>query len=466
MSSGALADLVEFGSANAMDSLLVIRHGQMVVEAHYAPFRPGIKHVVNSATKAIVGTLAGIAFKDGALGPLEQPVLDLFPERRIANVDANKKAMTLGGLLDLISGLDWREPLNNVSETMPQMTRSRDWVGFVLDRPMAQAPGLAFNYNSGSWHLLSAILTKQTQRNTLDYAKQKLFTPLGITDVTWQADPQGIPIGGYGLFMHPRDMAKIGYLYLHKGRWAEQQILDPTWVERVYQARVDMQLGTSPSFHYAVGWWTIPEKHVYMAVGYLRQLIIVLPDADVVAVVTGKMHYSIPALIDRINGAVKSETSLPSDSDASTRLAGRIKDAATEKPSAVGPASALARTLSGKAYRFQSNAFGMKSFVLDLVSSKPSYELVLDGSLRGLPDLRISAALGLDGFFRTNENSGDQLVAVKGRWLDETSFELVSHALSEGIVTTSILTFDGDEVVVDVKDNRGFRNHLVGSSKN
>ena len=108
----------------------------------------------------------------------------------------------------------------------------------------------------------------------------------------------------------------------------------------------------------------------------------------------------------------------------------------------------------------------MKSFVLDLVSSKPSYELVLDGSLRGLPDLRISAALGLDGFFRTNENSGDQLVAVKGRWLDETSFELVSHALSEGIVTTSILTFDGDEVVVDVKDNRGFRNHLVGSSKN
>ena len=467
MSSNALADLVDFGAANEMDSLLAIRHGQIVVEAHYAPFRPGIKHVVNSATKAIIGTLAGIAFKEGVLGPLEQPVVELFPERRVANVDANKKAMTLSSLLDLTSGLDWREPLTNaVPETMLQMTRSRDWAGFVLDRPMAQAPGLAFNYNSGSWHLLSAILTKQTQRNTLDYAKQTLFMPLGITDVTWQHDPQGIPIGGFGLFMYPRDMAKIGYLYLHQGRWAEQQILDPGWVDRVNDARVDMHLGTSPSFHYAAGWWTIPEKHAYMAVGYLRQLIVVLPDTDAVAVVTGKMHYPIVALIDRINGAVKSETKLAPDLAASTRLAERVKDAATEKPSAVGPASALARTVSGKSYRFQSNALGMKAFVLDLVSSKPGYELSIDGSMRGMPDLRLRAALGLDGFFRSDEKNSDQLVAAKGRWLDESSFEIVSHALSEGIVTTSTLRFHGDEVDVDIKDNRGVRGRLVGSSRN
>src|SRR5665213_3073494 len=109
MSPSALADLVEFGANNAMDSLLVVRHGRIVVETYYAPFRPGLKHVVNSVTKAVVGTLAGIAFKEGALGPLDQKVIDLFPERKIANLDADKRAVTLDNLLDMTSGLDWQE---------------------------------------------------------------------------------------------------------------------------------------------------------------------------------------------------------------------------------------------------------------------------------------------------------------------------------------------------------------------
>lgn len=467
MSSNALADLVDFGAANAMDSLLVIRHGQVVAEAHYAPFRPGLKHAVNSVTKAVVGTLAGIAFKDGALGSLDQPVLDLFPERKIANVDANKKAMTLDSLLDLTSGLDWREPLTNAPpETMLQMARSSDWVGFILDRPMAQAPGRSFNYDSGTWHLLSAILAKKTSRNTAEFARQKLFMPLGITDTTWRQDPQGITIGGYGLFMHPRDMAKIGYLYLQNGQWAGQQILDPNWVDRVYQASVDMRFGSTPTFHYASGWWTIPDKRAYMAVGFLRQLIIVLPDSDVVAVVTGKKHYPFVPLIDRITEAVKSATVLPPDAAGGVRLAGRIKDAATEKPSEVGPASLLASAISDKTYRFEANVLGFKSLRLDLVSAIPSYELTLDGGATGLADGRLSAPLGLDGYFRVNEKGVDLLRASKGRWLDETNFQIVTQSLLEGIVTTSTLTFRGDQVEVNVQDNRGVRGRFLGTSEN
>ena len=467
MSSSALADLVDFGAANAMDSLLVIRHGQIVVEAHYAPFRPGLKHAVNSVTKAVVGTLAGIAVKEGTLGPLDQSVLDLFPERKIANVDANKKAMTLDSLLDLTSGLDWREPLSNAPpETMLQMARSGNWVGFILDRPMAQAPKLSFNYDSGTWHLLSAILAKKTGRNTAEYASQKLFAPLGITDTIWRADPQGITVGGYGLFMHPRDMARIGYLYLQQGQWAGQQILEPSWINRVYQASVDMRIGTTPTFLYASGWWTIPDKRAYMAVGFLRQLIIVLPDSDVVAVVTGKRHYPFVPLIDRIAEAVKSATDLPPDAAGRVRLAGRIKDAATEKPSEVGPASPLANTISGKSYRFETNALGVKSLMLDLVSSTPSYELTLDRSAAGLSDGRVSAPLGLDGYFRVNEKGVDLLRAAKGQWLDRTSFQIVSQSILEGIVTSSTLTFRGNQVDVDVTDNRGVRGRLVGTSAN
>ena len=431
VSSNALADLVDFGAANAMDSLLVIRHGQIVVEAYYAPFRPEFKHAVNSVTKAVVGTLAGIAFKEGALGPLDQSVVDLFPERKLANLDERKTAMTLDNLLDLTSGLEWREPLSTAApETMLQMQRSRDWVGFILDRPMQQAPGLAFDYDSGTWHLLSAILTKKTDRNTLDYARQKLFLPLGITDVIWRHDPQGIPIGGYGLFMHPRDMAKIGYLYLHGGQWDGQQLLSPAWVDRVYHASVDMRMGTAPSFRYATGWWTIPDKHAYMAVGSGWQLIIVLPDVDMVAVVTGRIHDSLVPLIDRIIGAAKSTSHLPPDAAGSARLAARIKDVATEKPSKVGPVSPLARTISGKSYRFGPNDFWLKSLTLDLVSSTPAYGITYDRAAVGLPHVRVSGPLGLDGYFRVNEKDADQLHAVKGRWFER-------NQLSDGFAMDS-----------------------------
>lgn len=467
MSSNALADLVDFGAANAMDSLLVVRHGRIVVEAHYAPFQPGLKHVVNSVTKAVVGTLAGIAFKEGALGPLDQSVIDLFPERKMANVDSNKKAMTLSTLLDSTSGLDWREPLSNAPpETLRQMERSRDWVGFILDRPMAQAPGLTFDYNSGTWHLLSSILAKKTGASALDYARQKLFTPLGIDDVTWRNDPQGVTIGGYGLFMRPRDMAKIGYLYLHGGEWAGQQLLPASWVDKVYQASVDMRFGSAPNFRYANGWWTIPEKRAYMAVGFLRQLIIVLPDADMVAVVTGRWHYPFVPLIDRLTGAAKSDSALPADATASARLAARIDEVATEKPSEVSPASPLAGIISGKSYRFGNNALGLKSLRLDLVAPTPAYEALFDRSRAGLPDLRVGGPLGLDGYFRVNDAEAGLLRAAKGRWLSDTSFQIISRSILEGVETTAYLAFESDQVVVDLQDNRGVSGRVQGDAKN
>jgi CubicO group peptidase (beta-lactamase class C family) len=469
MSSQALADLVDFGAANAMDSLLLLRHGQIVVEAHYAPFRPGLKHLVNSVTKAVVGTLAGVAFKEGALGPLDQSVVDVFSERKIANLDANKKAITLQSLLDSTSGIDWREPLSNAPpESAIQMERSGDWVGFVLDRPMAQAPGLAFEYNSGTWHLLSAVLAKKTGRNTLEYAKQNLFVPLGITDVAWRRDPRGTPIGGYGLFMHPRDMAKLGYLYLHAGEWAGQQILSPAWTERPLRASVDMRFGASPSFRYADGWWVIPDKRAYLAVGFLRQLIIVLPDLDLVAVATGKKHYPLTPFIDQIAAAAKAQSALPADAVANSRLAERVRDAAIEKPSEARPDSPLAKAISGKSYRFGPNAFGLKSLVLDLASPTPGYDARIDRSRAGLPDLQVGGALGLDGYFRVSkeEDGIGQLRAAKGRWLSDTRFQLVSRSLLEGIVTTATLNFDGDQVDVEIEDNRGVRAYMRGASKN
>lgn len=330
MSPGALADLVEFGAVNAMDSVLVIRHGRVVLDAYYAPFGPGMRHRVNSVTKAVVGTLVSIAFNEGKLDRLDAPVLEFFPGRNIANVDARKSAMTVQNLLDSNSGLSWRErPSVDTFESLLQMDGSADWVGFVLDQPMALKPGVSFNYNSGTWHLLSAIIGRQTGNDALEYAKQKLFAPLRITDVAWLNDSHGIPVGGYGLFMQPRDMAKIGYLYLHGGQWAGAQVLPPQWVANILNAQVDMHLRGGQ--RYANGWWVFPEKHAFMAVGWLCQLIVVLPEIDTVAVVTGRSNYPGARLIDLVVGATKSPTPLPPDAMGSARLAQRIAEASTGK---------------------------------------------------------------------------------------------------------------------------------------
>jgi len=180
-----------------------------------------------------------IAFKDGLLDSPNHRVLDFFDRRSIANVDDKKEAITVQNLLDMTSGLEWTEPLNGRPDSLFEWERSPDWVKFILDRPMSSAPGDAFNYNSGNTHLLSAIITKLTGMSTLEYAKAKLFGPLGINDVSWGHDPQGISNGGQGLYLQPRDMAKIGYLYLRNGAWEGKQLLPSDWIDKVTHATVD-----------------------------------------------------------------------------------------------------------------------------------------------------------------------------------------------------------------------------------
>jgi len=162
MSSERLARLVDFGALNDMDSLLVTRHGRIVLEATYAPFRAGLKHHVYSATKSVTSTLVGMALGDGLLDSTDRRIVDFFPDRTIANLDDAKKAITVQHLLDMTSGLAWQEGLGASIDSPIAMARSPDWQQFVLDQPMATAPGTRFYYSSGNSHLLSAILSKVT----------------------------------------------------------------------------------------------------------------------------------------------------------------------------------------------------------------------------------------------------------------------------------------------------------------
>src|SRR3984885_4491278 len=218
MDASALAKLVAYGASNSFDGLLVVRHGRIVTEAYYAPYTGDIPHEIFSSTKAITGTLLGMVYKDGLLDRLDHPMLDFFADRRVANVDDRKKAITVQNLLDMTSGLDWDQGFEGGKEqSRIDLERSSNWTQFILDRPMAHTPGEVFNYSNGDSDLVSALVTKLTGKLADDYAREKLFGPLGITDWHWDRDPQGLTIGDGMLTLLPRDMAKIGYLYLRHG---------------------------------------------------------------------------------------------------------------------------------------------------------------------------------------------------------------------------------------------------------
>ena len=463
MDSEALADLVKFGASEKMDSLLVTRHGRIVAEAYYAPFRSGHKHRVNSVTKAVTGTLIAIALRDGLLDSLDRRVLEFFPDRTIANLDDNKQAITIRHLLNMTSGLEWKERLDDsMPESFLAMEQSPDWQQFILDQPMAQPPGTAFEYNSGNSHLLSAIINRLTGGRALLYARAQLFGPLGITDVFWRQDPQGISAGGAGLYLQPRDMAKIGYLYLRNGSWDGRQIVPPAWIDAVNHASVDMRL---PGLRYANQFWVMPGRHVYAAVGFHRQLIVVMPDLDIVAVTTGTRNYPSARLIDGIADAVKSGQPLPENTAARATLDLGIADAATERPSPVGPVPETAKQVSGKVYAFAPNVLNLRTLALNLNNVDSAFELVSTPSSSTTTNYGNSGPLGLDGTYRIGGRARFGVNAAKGSWQDEKTFVLDLQTLGNDDARKFTLTFEGPNVDLQFQNAFGWRASVQGTTQ-
>lgn len=477
MSAESLARLVDFGVFQAMDSLLVTRHGRIVVEATYAPFRDGTKHRVNSVTKSVVASLVAIALRDGLLDSLDRKVVDFFPDRTIADLDARKKAMTLRHLLDMTSGLDWSEPFGGVPESFLAMESSADWQQFVLDRPMAAAPGTLFNYASGNSHLLSAILSKVTGRSALDYARATLFGPLGIDDVLWRHDPQGVSAGGAGLYLQPRDLAKIGLLYLRDGVWEGRQILPGQWIAGVRSASGEIRASWAAALRYGSQFWVMPGRDAYMAVGHHHQLMIVMPKLDLVAVVTSSARfpplggapagprYSFETLLGYLAAAVKSDGPLAPDPTAMALLADRLRGVAIEQPGRVGGSPATAESISGKTYRFARNRLNLKSVTFRLDQPEPAFEYAQDTPPPGVPAGPFGGPIGLDGHTRVGGRMPYGTCVARGHWLDDgITFQLEVQTLGNDDVARVNHVFKGNKVTLSHESAGGLSTLLEGTA--
>jgi CubicO group peptidase (beta-lactamase class C family) len=303
-------------------SVLVVRNETLVMEAYFHPYNRSRVHSLTSCSKSFLSALVGIAVDEGYLN-LDDHALDFFPDRTIANDSPLKREITVEHLLLMRSGLDWPESSVSYSSSnniLRQMWDSPDWTQFVLDRPMATTPGITFNYSTGDSQLLTAILEQATGMSTQKFARMHLFEPLGVSSTYWRwtSAPDGVAFGGGGLSLTPRAMAKFGYLYLQDGVWEGRQVVPAEWVEA----------SVTPA-QYGYQWWRLANGG-YAALGFGGQRIVVVPDLDLVVVITGDFSgVTSGYLVDAfIVPAVRSSEPLPENPGALTELEARISAAA------------------------------------------------------------------------------------------------------------------------------------------
>ena len=308
---------------HGVHSITIVRNGALVLDVYFHDFTPNKLHFIRSCTKSIMSILIGIAIDQKYIKNIHRPVISFFPEKRFANLDERKKAMTLEHLLMMATGLKCRDSYKYRWKGIYDLWKyADDWVQYILDIPMEEYPGTRFEYCNSASFLLSAIFQKVTGMKTKGFAKKHLFNPLGITDVAWKTNPHGITIGWGTIFLKSHDMAKIGLLCLKQGQWQDRQIVSKEWMEISTRKHIDTDMPSGAGYGYQ--WW-VGTDGTYAAVGGQGQRIFVIPSKNLIAVFTSQLeslNRSIPEklMVTYIIPAIKSNIALPFAPEANHRL--------------------------------------------------------------------------------------------------------------------------------------------------
>ncbi len=296
----ALVNRIRQRQIRDLDSLLIVRNGHLVVEEYFNGWGPNDLHTLQSDTKSVTSLLTGIAIQQGKLPGVSARAIDYFSEYQpISNLDARKSALTVQDLLTMRTGMDWSEANYNGSPLQRMNECLCNWLRFVVDWAMREQPGTRFEYNSGGVIMLGGVVQKAVGLRVESFAQQYLFGPLGITRFNWYpGQGNSVVHTGGGLYLRPRDMAKLGYLLLRNGRWDNRQVVSDEWLQE--SMRHWLSYASTFAGHplgYGYLWWLLsldgadgaqgPEFDIYTAAGAQDQWIFAVPKYDLVVVVTG-----------------------------------------------------------------------------------------------------------------------------------------------------------------------------------
>ncbi|MCH7562898.1 MAG: serine hydrolase [Gemmatimonadetes bacterium] len=312
---------IEAGEYGLVDAFMLIRNGMVVANHRFShdyaaigaeydttnhqynydhpdwhPYLRGTElHTLQSVTKSITSAALGIAMDEGLLGGVDTPVMSFFEAYEPYATDERKEATTLEDFLTMRSGLRWITTggYSSALHSTIQLEASDGWIRFVLETPTDTTPGSRYQYNDGVSVLLGKVLREATGQRIDQWAKERLFEPIGITDFHWKITPDGEADTEGGLYLSTEDLARIGYLFLRGGEWNGRQIVSREWVEASTSPVVrDVAPDNGrPDPGYGYQWW-VPDHEggttrVFAGNGYGGQFVLVSPEHDIVVVFNG-----------------------------------------------------------------------------------------------------------------------------------------------------------------------------------
>jgi len=453
-------------SKHEFHSIMVMRHGKVIAEGWWNPYRPDLKHTMYSVSKSFTATAIGFAVAEKKLS-IEDKVISFFPEETPTHVSSYLAELRVKHLLTMTVG--------QAPDPTGPVAVSQNWIKTFLNTPILDEPGSKFLYNSVATYMLSAIVQKVTGQKVIDYLQSRLFQPLGITGIDWETDPKGINTGGWGLRLKTEDMAKFGQLFLKKGMWNGKQILPASWVEEASTMKIMQDPGASQAKKDSSDWlqgygyqmWR-SRHNSYRGDGAFGQYILVWPDQDAVVVVTAEttdMQGELDLIWKYILPAFQNKKL--SNSKATKQLKERFATLALPIPVSK-PNVSLEAKVTGKTYnivtndrRFKSASFDFKNNSCHLTLNTDSLSHTFDfGSGKWVNGETNRYGVYLVSIAKNNRVGSPAFkVAGSYSWKDEKTLDLILRYDESPHHEVIHCTFDDDVVSID------FENRFVPAEK-
>ena len=421
-----------------LQSFMLYRHGHVVAEGWWWPYRADRPHMMHSLTKSVTVSGVGLAMEEGRFG-FDDKVVSFFKGQLPAHIDDKLAAMTVRDLLTMRTG--------HAEETSGSVWRqvTTSWVAEFFKIPVVYQPGTKFVYTSAATYMLSAIVSKTTGQTMRDYLEPRFFRPLGIKDPRWDLSPNGINPGGNGLSWRTADSLKLGAVYVQGGMWEGKRVLPEKWT----RASTASQLG-QPEYGYQ--WWIGPNRIAY-ALGLFTQLSIVFPDHDAVLACTSAIDGSkklLPTVWKYFPAAFGANTAANAAADAKLQ---EKQNGLRVLPPLVRTDSPVAARISGRAFTMKGNEDAVASVRFDFTGDRCVFTLHDDRGEHtvavGLRDW-IEGDTSMTGHKLHHEYRPDRMrVVAGGRWLNEHTFEMTWQFVETSFRDTVVCRFDAEQLTFD-----------------
>jgi CubicO group peptidase (beta-lactamase class C family) len=425
----------------SMNSFMLLRHGNVVAEGWWTPYSAESPHSLYSLSKSFTSTAVGLAIAEGKLS-LDNEVLKSFPDDAPADPSNNLKAMRVRDLLRMSTG----------HQAEPARTAAQPWTKTFLAQPVPNKPGTHFLYNTSATYMLSAMVQKATGMTVLDYLRPRLFEPLGIEHPTWEASPQGISAGGFGLSIRTEDIARFGQLYLQRGKWQGKQLVPEAWIDAATARQTSN--GSNPASDWEQGYgyqfWRC-RHNAYRGDGAFGQYCVVLPEQDAVIVITSgvKDMQSVLNLVwEKLLPAIK-PSPLSADEAAAKKLQTALAGLSLRPQEGTGSAAKV----FGKKYIFPANPRKLEAITLE---SDATGGVTLVARVDGA-EQRIACGRGawLKGRMAWDPLP-QQPTAASGAWTADDTFTAKVCFYETPFIITVRLKFSGKDLQVTSESNVSF----------